>query len=117
MDTTNIRKDMVQRPMLNKEEFDFFRRICRAKGLDLCYFSPSISGSLKQIEKYAFEDDTVILLEKRRWDYLAVPYSVAEWQKGDWASNYEQIKTEFYSRTNALPGQSTPAPAVRGSLE
>jgi len=94
--------------MLSKEEFDIFRRICRAKGLDLCYFSSGISGSLKQIEGYAFEDDTVILLEKRGWDYLAVPYSVAEWQKRDWASNYEQIKTEFHSRTTSLPGQSTP---------
>jgi len=86
---------MAQNIVLAEAEFEKFRQFCRARGFDLCYYSPEISGSEKEIESYPFDSPKVIKLRKRRFGFQGTPYDVAAWQGEKWASSLWQLWDKF----------------------
>ena len=85
-----------QNLILSEAEFDEFQRYCREKGFDLSYyvfyFSNEISGSKRAIERHQFDEPKVIKLIKHGFEFIGIPYTVAEWQQDKWRSQFAEIK-------------------------
>jgi len=93
---------MAQNLVLSEAEFDEFRQYYRGKGFDLSYFSPDISGSKEEIERYQFDGAKVIKLKRRRFSFSGTPYDVAEWQQQKWLTSLPGLQDEFFKRGSKL---------------
>lgn len=78
-----------------EEAFKEFKFYCHGEGFDLCYFTSEITGSLREIENYQFDNPKVIKLKKKAFGYEGIPYDVAEWQQEQWHHNLADIVDRF----------------------
>jgi hypothetical protein len=87
---------------LTETEFYAFRRFCSQCGFGLCYYGPAIFGSKEGIARYQFERPKVIKLKERRFDFVGIPYDVAEYEQKDWRMALPQLRAEFLSYTKIV---------------
>ncbi len=93
---------MAQNLVLSEAEFEEFRQYCRGKGFDLTYFSPEVSGSKEEIERYQFDTPKVIKLKKHRFSFSGTPYDVAEWQQQKWLTSLPGLRDDFLTEGNSF---------------
>ena len=84
--------------ILSEIEFGNFQRYCREKRFDLSYFSSGILGSRKEIEQHQFDGFQVIKVVKRGFIHEGIPYTVAEWQQGEWRNQFLEIQEDFFKK-------------------
>jgi hypothetical protein len=85
--------------ILSESDFNDFQSYCREKAFDLSYSSvDKISGSMKEIEQHQFDEPKVIKLVKHRFEFIGIPYTVAEWQQDKWRSQFAEMKDDFLKK-------------------